>query len=226
MDDKVKIFVVGPAFHGQVSQIFSVRKDRFTLVDSPEESEVIVLTGGEDINPALYGQKALAGTYFSKHRDDVETDIINRFKDKVFIGICRGAQLLNVMLDNGGSMWQHVTGHAGTPHLVRDVLTGLNVLVNSLHHQGMIPGPRAQIVAYSEFSEHKFADGESFHRAPGGPECRDFEVLWYPCTSCLCFQAHPEFGHASTRNYFFDLVADLVIPAVVEKRKEATACAV
>ena len=57
-----------------------------------KDADVVIMPGGGDWNPALYGHEP-AGTYgFSKATDDRQMDIINESieKGKLLFGICRG----------------------------------------------------------------------------------------------------------------------------------------
>ena len=78
----------------------------------------IVLTGGSDIDPALYGQVAGPETVgVVGHRDRAELALV-RAADRrglPLFGICRGMQLLNVA--RGGTLHQHL-GDLG-PHAGR-----------------------------------------------------------------------------------------------------------
>ena len=121
------------------------------------------------------------------------------------IGVCRGGQFLNVM--NGGTMWQHVSGHTGT-HKIVDV-TGLTdgkeINVTSTHHQMMIPSESSpgEILAYADdLSSNHQTDSKRIH------DGIDVEVIYYERTKSLCFQPHPEYPYAPKEctKYFFDLV--------------------
>ncbi len=73
----------------------------------------LLLTGGVDIDPRLYGQRR--GPYTQRphrQRDQHELEALRRFleRDLPILAICRGHQLLNVAL--GGSLLQHLGGHS------------------------------------------------------------------------------------------------------------------
>lgn len=127
----------------------------------------LVLTGGEDVDPALYGQDrhAKAGTP-NRLRDDTEIALVRAARDlaKPVLAICRGPQLLNVAL--GGTLIQDIPSQlpgalehnakedrASRVHDV-EVEAGSRIAramgatrlrVNSLHHQSvrdLAPGLR------------------------------------------------------------------------------------
>lgn len=175
------------------------------LTTDIEEADLLQFTGGQDVSPFLYGQPVHPTTYSDPRRDLVESGYYSwgvRLGKKM-AGICRGGQFLNVM--NGGSMYQDIEGHAihGT-HNCFDRHAGMSYQVTSTHHQMMKPGMSAERIAYSnERVTVTDFDGEGFTLAKRIGE----EVLYYPTTSSLCFQPHPELPHAdSTREYYFELL--------------------
>ena len=112
----------------------------------------ICLSGGPDLDPAAYGARAhaqLGPTEPQLDRFELE---LARAADSVgmpLLGICRGAQALNVA--RGGTLHQHVEGHRQTElatqptHAVRiaprsqvaRVLGARATQVNSFHHQAV-----------------------------------------------------------------------------------------
>jgi putative glutamine amidotransferase len=88
------------------------------LVEDPEEVldliDGLVLTGGADIDPACYGQRAHAETVDTvPERDAFEIAMVRAAieRDLPVLGICRGMQLINVAL--GGTLIQHLPEHFG-----------------------------------------------------------------------------------------------------------------
>ncbi|MFI5006400.1 MAG: gamma-glutamyl-gamma-aminobutyrate hydrolase family protein [Solirubrobacterales bacterium] len=119
----------------------------------------LVLSGGSDVDPALYGEAPhpKLGKVF-RERDDFELALVREAlaRDMPLLAICRGHQVLNVAL--GGTLIQdipsEVTGglehdprrerwerahpveiHEGTR--LRDILKRGAVSVNSFHHQAI-----------------------------------------------------------------------------------------
>lgn len=69
----------------------------------------LLLTGGTDVNPTLYGEAAQAETQQpDEERDAVELALIDEAirKDLPILAICRGMQVLNVQ--QGGTLIQHL----------------------------------------------------------------------------------------------------------------------
>ncbi|MBC7517534.1 MAG: gamma-glutamyl-gamma-aminobutyrate hydrolase family protein [Microbacteriaceae bacterium] len=75
----------------------------------------LVLSGGADVDPALYGQEAHERTGTPRtDRDAWELALIRRAieRELPFLAICRGAQVLNVAL--GGTLHQHLPDLVGS----------------------------------------------------------------------------------------------------------------
>lgn len=74
----------------------------------------LVLTGGEDVDPGLYGQEAVPETYGHDGGIDLFEGALYRAARRrglPVLAICRGAQLLNVL--HGGTLRQHIVGEPG-----------------------------------------------------------------------------------------------------------------
>lgn len=85
----------------------------WTAGDLPGSISGIVLMGGSDVNPALYGEVPHPETQPSDHaRDALELHLIAEAlrRDMPLLAICRGIQILNVA--HGGSLIQHLDSTA------------------------------------------------------------------------------------------------------------------
>lgn len=198
------LYIIGPTFGSEGmfrSRGYRVATDNTIGSETPD---VVAFMGGVDINPKLYDQPRLPITQHPNDARDLrEIGLYWRYKSLPKLGICRGAQLINVL--NGGSMYQHVDNHGGSNHKVYDV-KGREVIVCSVHHQLMRPAKTAEVIAWAEgVSTHRI-DAAGRHPSIG----KDPEVIWYKEDKALCFQAHPEFGPESCTNYFFDLVNEYI----------------
>ena len=81
--------------------------DSVTLADYASELDGLVLQGGTDISPYVYGEKPMRPEWAGDPpRDRYELELLARFMDsaKPVLGVCRGHQLINVAL--GGSLYQ------------------------------------------------------------------------------------------------------------------------
>lgn len=109
-----------------------------------DEYDAVVLAGGNDIDPAHYGQAPDPQLgELDPPRDVYELDIAwdALRRDLPILAICRGMQLLNVA--RGGTLKQHIDGHRNVFHQVTvepgsrlAQVTGETAFeVNSRHHQ-------------------------------------------------------------------------------------------
>lgn len=112
----LKVFVVGGSL-GYANWI----TDEVNLVNSVDDADLVLLTGGEDVNPKYYNEKPHPTTHFTQ-RDVEEFKIINesKSKQKPLYGTCRGLQILTVAA--GGKLVQHQSNRY-SPHLMDDVFT-------------------------------------------------------------------------------------------------------
>lgn len=178
----------------------------YIINEQLEPVDLVVFTGGEDVTPGLYGHETHRTTINNVFRDQQEATIFEKcvLHSIPMVGICRGAQFLNVM--SGGEMYQDVGGHTGL-HEITDLVTGETVLVSSTHHQMMKPSSEGLLVASSHIGSYReWWDGQIFAREQSE---QDFEVVFYPRTKALCFQPHPEFFTAEyegMRRYFAKLL--------------------
>lgn len=127
MNKKVrKIFVVG-------NQTGYASWMEGQLVNTMEEADLVVFTGGEDINPVLYGEGPHPYTSFNPRRDDMEMAAMAKAinLNKYIWGTCRGAQLMCSY--NRGRVIQHVN-HPSF-HKFSMVDTNIEYDVTSCHHQ-------------------------------------------------------------------------------------------
>lgn len=133
------------------------------------DADLVLWTGGHDVTPALYGELPHTRTHTSKARDLNDLMAWNLSgRAKIRLGICRGAQFLNVI--NGGSLWQDVrpspgdAGHSGVHDIIRYTFNDLKdpskgvedqsvYSVTSTHHQMMRPGKGAVVMGYAVADE-------------------------------------------------------------------------
>lgn len=159
------------------------------VVYNHEAADFVVFTGGEDVSPYLYKDHKHRSTFNNIDRDVREKALFDQVvkTGKPMVGICRGAQFLNVM--SGGRMYQDVDEH-GRSHPINDTRSGDVIFVTSTHHQMMLPGKMRELVATAQLRGRR----EWFNREVPVQDWAevDYEVVWYPHTKCLCFQPHPE----------------------------------
>lgn len=183
---------------------------KWESADTIEEADVVVFTGGADVNPLMYCQDKLPSTRFDAERDQQDEDLFEEAlaNDKPMVGICRGAQFLNVKME--GSLFQDVDGHKKL-HKAVDPYLGLSFDVTSTHHQMMIPGPGAEVLLIaSESTQQTWRDEEGI--VVESVKGMDIEALVYREDRVLCYQPHPERVAAShpCQEYFFKRLMEVV----------------
>ncbi len=135
------------------------------------QADALVLSGGADLDPALFGahpEPELGSV--DERRDAFELALYRAFRaaNKPVLGVCRGLQVINVA--EGGTLHQHVPAVTGAwQHDQRDIsgaplhpvtltsgsrLAGifgtLEIRTNSYHHQAIDQlGPDLRAVAHS-----------------------------------------------------------------------------
>lgn len=140
--------------------------------DPLKDATGLMLTGGEDIDPLLYGESPdpTAGPETNRRRDDLELALLRHALDHDLpvLAICRGMQLLNVAF--GGRLIQDLPSHradekngrwgpayhqiylAPGSKLAAILGSGGFFRVNSIHHQGLRDAQRSPSLLASAYS--------------------------------------------------------------------------
>ncbi len=114
----------------------------------------LIIGGGDDIGPTLYGAEFDPAVRFDPERDALEKDLVERAVNRGIptLGICRGAQMINVSL--GGKLHKDIyeifenASRVRTPLPVKDItieadsrladiVSTLKCRVNAIHHQSV-----------------------------------------------------------------------------------------
>ncbi len=153
------------------------------------KGDILIVHGGEDINPALYGKgrSSMSGaSHEISRRDRIEWDLMKRAKELgiPIIGICRGAQMLCAL--EGGYLIQHVNGHSGR-HLI-EMPNKKFLQVNSIHHQMMQPAnSNHELLGWSKtklsdvyYDVDELVDVEVEPEYIYFPDAQGFAVQWHP----------------------------------------------
>jgi len=115
------------------------------------DADLVIFTGGEDINPTLYGEEN-RWSAFNNSRDYAERFVFEQCVqfNKKMLGVCRGHQLLNAL--TGGLLAQDLLRDLGVTHSGGHAFDWVAPeeswivpqtfrRVNSMHHQAVIrPG--------------------------------------------------------------------------------------
>ena len=180
---------------GGLPVMLPLTADRAIIRQITEEMDGFLFTGGQDVTPELYSRKRSERCgECSAERDDMEKELFRQVyeKDKPVLGICRGIQLINVLM--GGTLYQDLpteyisdtAHHQKPPYDVpcHDVailkesplhkLLGKDMLkVNSYHHQAvrdLADGLEKMAVSEDGLTEAVRACGKQFIWA----------VQWHP----------------------------------------------
>lgn len=138
----------------------NTRRGKVNVADFARELDGLVLQGGADVSPASYDEAPSKPEWNGDRvRDLYEIDLLNAFMaaDKPVLGICRGAQLINVAF--GGTLFQdigtqrpgalvhrnwdiydknfHAVRVEAGGSLARWYEAGRSYKVNSVHHQAV-----------------------------------------------------------------------------------------
>jgi len=155
----------------------------------------LVLAGGADVDPARYGQSpGPSTTVVRPERDEAELALLEAAlqRDLPLLAVCRGMQLLNVLL--GGDLVQHLPdvptagAHSGGPGVFarREITTAPSTVLAGLlgpavkadchHHQALnhvadrlTPAAWAEdgVLEAVEASGHRFCLGVQWHPEAG-----------------------------------------------------------
>ena len=98
--------------------------DPSLVKDYVETIDKLILSGGQNVDPSLYGEeKTIESDDYNIERDQFELALLKEAvrQNKPVLGICRGVQLINVAF--GGTLNQEIEGHwqglpFGTSHSI------------------------------------------------------------------------------------------------------------
>jgi putative glutamine amidotransferase len=141
---------VGVAYGAFFSCIKEFIPDAYLIRQNTDilKTDLLIFTGGEDVDPAFYGELNTRSNGVNQRRDQIESNYFSIADDrnKKIVGFCRGHQLINVM--KGGSLYQDYPSagfdyHPGmhpleimTPNSVIDRFFSGKKIV-SAHHQSV-----------------------------------------------------------------------------------------
>jgi putative glutamine amidotransferase len=149
--------------HGGTPLAVDARTPRPELDAVLATMDGLLLTGGGDLDPGRYGQPNLGSRDIQLDRDELEARAWEEATARgvPVLGICRGLQAINIF--SGGSLVQHVEGHAGAgwgtgppathelrlvegtrlAALLNPAAASEPLVVNAYHHQGIREGDLA-----------------------------------------------------------------------------------
>ncbi len=157
---------------GYITFIVPMTKDKKVLEDVIKSVDGVLLTGGEDVSPILYGEPVTSKEgIVSPQRDEFELRIIEMAEKRnlPILGICRGLQILTVYY--GGKLIQDLEAISKLKHwafrgerampvhrveikkesILYELYREENLFVNSFHRQAILDVPKMfKISAVSE----------------------------------------------------------------------------
>lgn len=176
--------------------------DSMALAAAMDAADAVVLTGGEDIHPARYGQPADTERCgrMDVERDRIEHALLDGVVARKLpcLGVCRGLQVMNVHA--GGSLYPHLPDHGFEGHRggvaghSSDTLHPVEVRQPwSSGSQAFEAGERAMVVSHHHQGIDRLATGfEVWAVSPDGLS----EGIRWADTAALPFmvgvQYHPE----------------------------------
>lgn len=152
-------------------------------------SDRVIIWGGADISPKIYGQDKLSYTKVDIYQDEIDTNTIElAIKDKIpIIGVCRGAQLLCAM--TGGQLYQHISPRQ-TGIITMECFDGSLYKTVVDHHQVMIPNMKeATVLAIQQLPK----TAQAYITETKTKELTAIpEIIYYKSINALAIQPHPE----------------------------------
>lgn len=172
----------------------------------------LILPGGGDIDPKLFGQLNRGTRFFDPALDRLQLAILQAFilDKKPVLGICKGMQLINIYF--GGDMIQHLENSSSHEYIEKDQVHGTTARkdsfleklygscfrVNSAHHQGVdSPG---QGIEYIQFADDGVVEGLQHNYLP------IMGVQWHPERLCFAHAGEDAVDGRALLSYFKGLL--------------------
>lgn len=207
----LEIFVVGDAIEQRAFADMFVRA-QCTKAPSVDTADLVIFTGGADVNPLLYGETPHPSTFFNKDRDEADMLVYAEcLKQGIpMFGVCRGAQFLHVM--HGGKLYQDIDHHNGD-HNIWDVTDNTMIKsVSSVHHQSCIPNPDNGMIIVADAYKSKNRWINDKVKETGPRTAYDVEAFFYRDTCSFGVQGHPEYkGYSEFRVWTLNKLHQYII---------------
>lgn len=175
-----------------------------------DDADLVVFTGGPDVNPFYYDESMHESTQVETRRDNDDIKIYTECLEKgiPMFGVCRGAQLLHVM--NGGKLAQDVDGHYGDHNMYDKRRNCMVAKVSSVHHQMCLLNKRngMEIIADTRGTGFMWLN----HNTKAENIPWNVEAFWYRDTCCFGVQGHPEYkNYDHFKKWTLEYIQSLII---------------
>jgi putative glutamine amidotransferase len=121
--------------------------------------DLLVLTGGNNINPNLYNNSCdLQDVYKKRDNAEKEMVVLALKNDIPILGICRGFHFLNIYF--GGTLSHNIKNHVNEHHFINSNMPFLhNKETNSYHNQAIKTSDLAKNLTIFAKSEDDIVEG-------------------------------------------------------------------
>ena len=183
-----------------LNEKFEVIVHKIVDVKNPKDIDLVLFTGGEDVNPQYYNEQIGKYTHINNNRDEKEINTFHRFRNHSFLlGICRGSQLLTTL--SGAKLIQHVEGHCRDHSMILN--NKIRYTITSSHHQMLYPfdlnEKDYELIAHSEYFQSKTYLNGNDEEIELAKNFLEPEIVYYKNSNALCIQGHPEWSHCEKR---------------------------
>ena len=165
LDPECDLLTIAPEYTDAVRRAGGIpvvvpHLDEDEIDDLLDIADAVLISGGQDMDPAVYGQDNTASWKTARRSDEFDIAVARAAIDRglPILGVCRGAQVLNVAL--GGDLRQEVQEERSTVHptypemrpeprdhrhtvevregsRLSEIYAAGPLTVNSLHHQAI-----------------------------------------------------------------------------------------
>jgi len=156
-----------------------------------QDVDGLIIGGGDDIGPELYGGTLGISARLDPERDELERSLAEAALERNIpvLGICRGSQMLNVAL--GGTLDQDAWGTYGRDRKIKTILPKREIRVEEATHLSLISGQAPMKVnALHTQAVHRLGKGLRVSARDAGGMIQAVERVRDPFA--LGVQWHPE----------------------------------
>ena len=180
------------------------------------ENDVLILPGGADIDPSLYGKENYKSwvSGYSLTADLRQADSYRKAMDegRPVFGICRGMQLASAL--NNLTLIQDISHPGGHRITVRDINSKNDagqMYVNSLHHQLVWTENKLDAKDYTVYGYCALSDHHDYQENEKIICTVEPEIIYFPKTRTIGVQFHPEMmSHGRNYDQILDYLYNLV----------------